>query len=117
MTTAALGGSIDVPLLSQSRVAVSIPAGTETGKQFRIKGKGMPVLRSNVKGDMYIQVEVETPRHPASLVGVHDTKHASVSSDDSDLGDSNTVVDTRSKIARTFARSKGRSSHDYLLFL
>ncbi len=63
MTTAALGGSIDVPLLDQSRVAVSIPAGSETGKQFRIKGKGMPVLRSNAKGDMYIQVEVETPKN------------------------------------------------------
>ncbi|MGE3915572.1 MAG: molecular chaperone DnaJ [Hyphomicrobiaceae bacterium] len=62
MTTAALGGSIDVPLLDNTRVAVSVPAGTETGKQFRIKGKGMPVLRSNVKGDMYIQVEVETPK-------------------------------------------------------
>ncbi|MBS0240725.1 MAG: molecular chaperone DnaJ [Proteobacteria bacterium] len=62
MTTAALGGSIDVPLLDQTRVAVSVPAGTETGKQFRIKGKGMPVLRSSTKGDMYIQVEVETPK-------------------------------------------------------
>lgn len=63
MTTAALGGSIDVPLLDNSRVAVTVPAGTETGKQFRIKGKGMPVLRSNVRGDMYIQVEVETPKN------------------------------------------------------
>ncbi|MGE0517259.1 MAG: molecular chaperone DnaJ, partial [Hyphomicrobiaceae bacterium] len=63
MTTAALGGSIDVPLLDNSRVAVSVPAGTETGKQFRIKSKGMPVLRSNVRGDMYIQVEVETPKN------------------------------------------------------
>jgi molecular chaperone DnaJ len=63
MTTASLGGSIDVPLLDNSRVAVSVPAGTETGKQFRIKGKGMPVLRSNVRGDMYIQVEVETPKN------------------------------------------------------
>jgi len=63
MTTAALGGSIDVPLLDNSRVAVTIPAGTETGKQFRIKSKGMPVLRSNVRGDMYIQVEVETPKN------------------------------------------------------
>lgn len=63
MTTAALGGSIDVPLLDNSRVAVTVPAGTETGKQFRIKSKGMPVLRSNVRGDMYIQVEVETPKN------------------------------------------------------
>jgi len=63
MTTAALGGSIDVQMLDSSRVAVTVPAGAETGKQFRIKGKGMPVLRSNVRGDMYIQVEVETPKN------------------------------------------------------
>ena len=41
---------------------VKIPEGTETGKQFRLKGKGMPVLRSKTIGDMYIQVEVETPK-------------------------------------------------------
>ena len=42
---------------------MKIPEGTETGKQFRLKGKGMPVLRSKVSGDMYIQVEVETPKN------------------------------------------------------
>jgi molecular chaperone DnaJ len=42
---------------------VKIPEGTETGKQFRLKGKGMPVLRSKVTGDMYIQVDVETPKN------------------------------------------------------
>ena len=42
---------------------VKIPEGTETGKQFRLKGKGMPVLRSKMRGDMYIQVEVETPKN------------------------------------------------------
>ncbi len=63
MTTAALGGNIEVPTLDGSRVKMPIPAGAETGKQFRLKGKGMPVLRSNVQGDMYIQVEVETPKN------------------------------------------------------
>ncbi len=63
MTTAALGGTIEVPTLDGSRVKMPVPAGTETGKQFRLKGKGMPVLRSKVHGDMYIQVEVETPKH------------------------------------------------------
>jgi molecular chaperone DnaJ len=42
---------------------VKVPEGSETGKQFRIKGKGMPMLRSKVSGDMYIQVEVETPKN------------------------------------------------------
>ncbi|MFM9938240.1 MAG: molecular chaperone DnaJ [Hyphomicrobiaceae bacterium] len=63
MTTAALGGNIEVPTLDGSRVKMPIPAGAETGKQFRLKAKGMPVLRSNVQGDMYIQVEVETPKN------------------------------------------------------
>jgi molecular chaperone DnaJ len=40
---------------------VGIPEGTQTGKQFRLRGKGMPVLRSSQTGDMYIQVAVETP--------------------------------------------------------
>jgi molecular chaperone DnaJ len=63
MTTAALGGQIDVPTVEGSSSRVRIPEGTESGKQFRLKGKGMPVLRSKVTGDMYIQVEVETPKN------------------------------------------------------
>ncbi|MDH3580776.1 MAG: molecular chaperone DnaJ [Hyphomicrobiales bacterium] len=62
MTTAALGGQIEVPAVDGSRGRVKVPEGTQTGRQFRLKGKGMPVLRSKAKGDMYIQVEVETPR-------------------------------------------------------
>ncbi len=63
MTTAALGGNIEVPTLDGTRVKMPVPAGAESGKQFRLKGKGMPVLRSKVQGDMYIQVEVETPKN------------------------------------------------------
>ena len=63
MTTAALGGHIDVPTVDGGKTRVKMPEGTETGKQFRLKGKGMPVLRSKVTGDMYIQVEVETPKN------------------------------------------------------
>jgi molecular chaperone DnaJ len=62
MTSAALGGQIEVPALDGSATRVKIPEGTESGKQFRLKGKGMPVLRSKVVGDMYIQVDVETPK-------------------------------------------------------
>ena len=46
MTTAALGGQIDVPTIDGGKTRVKVPEGTETGKQFRLKGKGMPVLRS-----------------------------------------------------------------------
>ncbi len=63
MTTAALGGQIEVPTVEGSKTRVKVPEGTENGKQFRLKGKGMPVLRSKVTGDMYIQVEVETPKN------------------------------------------------------
>lgn len=63
MTTAALGGQIDVPTVDGTMTRVKVPEGTETGKQFRLKGKGMPVLRAKVTGDMYIQVEVETPKN------------------------------------------------------
>jgi molecular chaperone DnaJ len=63
MTTAALGGQVEVPTLDGTVSRVKIPDGTETGKQFRLKGKGMPVLRSNTSGDLYIQVDVETPKN------------------------------------------------------
>ncbi|WP_295556856.1 molecular chaperone DnaJ [uncultured Hyphomicrobium sp.] len=63
MTTAALGGQIEVPTLEGTASRVKIPEGSESGKQFRLKGKGMPVLRSKTIGDMYIQVDVETPKN------------------------------------------------------
>jgi len=62
MTTAALGGQIEVPTIDGGKSRVKIPEGTESGRQFRIRLKGMPVLRSNQQGDLYIQVEVETPK-------------------------------------------------------
>ncbi|MSO64357.1 MAG: molecular chaperone DnaJ [Alphaproteobacteria bacterium] len=61
MTTAALGGDIEVPSLDGSRAKVTIPAGIQTGKQFRLKGKGMPQLRGHGHGDMYVEFTVETP--------------------------------------------------------
>ncbi|HSK40418.1 MAG TPA: molecular chaperone DnaJ [Arenibaculum sp.] len=61
MTTAALGGTVEVPNIDGSRAKITVPAGTQTGHQFRLKGKGMSVLRSASRGDMYIQANVETP--------------------------------------------------------
>jgi molecular chaperone DnaJ len=60
-TTAALGGSIDVPTVEGSRTRVTVPAGTQSGHRFRLKGKGMTVLRSPLRGDMYVNAVVETP--------------------------------------------------------
>lgn len=61
MTTAALGGSINVPTLDGSKAKVTIPAGTQSGNQFRLRNKGMPVMRSSAQGDMYIHATVEVP--------------------------------------------------------
>jgi molecular chaperone DnaJ len=63
MATATLGGQFDVPTVEGSTSRVKVPDGTQTGKQFRLRGKGMPIMRSSQHGDMYIQVTVETPRN------------------------------------------------------
>ncbi|MBB5372143.1 molecular chaperone DnaJ [Acidocella aromatica] len=63
MTQAALGGEIEVPTIDGSAAKVKIPAGTQSGDQFRLRNKGFSVLRSTQRGDMYIQVAVETPQH------------------------------------------------------
>jgi len=62
MTTAALGGQFEVATLDSTKSRVKVPEGTQTGKQFRLKGKGMPVMRSSNLGDLYIQVVTETPQ-------------------------------------------------------
>ena len=61
MTMAALGGDIDVPTLNGGRGAVTMPEGTQTGRQFRLRGNGMPHMRGRGQGDMYVQTMVETP--------------------------------------------------------
>ncbi len=60
-TKAALGHEIEVPTIAGKRAKVKIPPGTQTGQKFRLKGKGMSVLRSEAKGDLFIEVFVETP--------------------------------------------------------
>jgi molecular chaperone DnaJ len=61
MTTAALGGEIDAPTLDGGRTRVKIPAGAQSGKQLRLRGKGMPQLRGGRYGDLYLELQVETP--------------------------------------------------------
>ncbi|MBR0671771.1 molecular chaperone DnaJ [Neoroseomonas soli] len=63
LTQAALGGHVEVPSIDGGRARVTIPAGTQTGDQFRLRGKGFSVLRSAARGDMYVQVSVETPQN------------------------------------------------------
>lgn len=63
MTTAALGGSFEVATLDGTQTRVKVPEGTQSGRQFRLRGKGMPVLRQPQVGDLYIQTVVETPQN------------------------------------------------------
>ena len=59
-TTAALGGEIEVPTLS-GKAAIDIPEGTQAGKQFRLRGRGVKGVRSSYAGDLYCHISVETP--------------------------------------------------------
>ncbi|HEY5817925.1 MAG TPA: molecular chaperone DnaJ [Mesorhizobium sp.] len=63
MTTAALGGQFEVATLDGTQTRVKVPEGTQNGRQFRLKGKGMPVLRQAQLGDLYIETSVETPQN------------------------------------------------------
>ena len=58
---AALGTSIEIPTIDGGKAKIKIPAGTQSGKQFRLKGKGMPYMRGSGNGDLYIQVNTEVP--------------------------------------------------------
>ena len=60
MVTASLGGEIDVPTLA-GKAAIDIPEGTQTGKQFRLRGKGIKGVRASYPGDLYCHILVETP--------------------------------------------------------
>ena len=63
MVQATLGGEFKVHTLDGEESLVKVPEGTQAGKQFRLKAKGMPVLRSRDVGDLYIQVRIETPQN------------------------------------------------------
>ncbi len=58
---AALGTTIEIPIIDGGKAKIKIPSGTQTGKQFRLKGKGMPYMRESGNGDLYIQVNTEVP--------------------------------------------------------
>ena len=58
---AALGTTVEVPSIDGGKSKIKIPSGTQYGKQFRLKGKGMPVLRRNICGDLYIRVTTQVP--------------------------------------------------------
>ncbi|MBL6779397.1 MAG: molecular chaperone DnaJ [Rhodobacteraceae bacterium] len=61
MSSAALGGDIEVPTIDGGRSRVKIPQGSQSGRQMRLRGKGMPAIKSSHSGDMFIELAVETP--------------------------------------------------------
>ncbi|MGQ0531609.1 MAG: molecular chaperone DnaJ [Caulobacteraceae bacterium] len=61
MCKAALGGEIEIPTIDGERTRVTIPAGAQTGRRFRVKGKGMTHLRGKDRGDLHVELLVETP--------------------------------------------------------
>ena len=61
MTAAALGGVVEVPTIDGGKAKVNVPSGTQTGQQFRLRGKGMSVLNARQRGDMYVESRIETP--------------------------------------------------------
>ena len=86
-TTAALGGQVEVPTLTGGRTRITIPEGTQTGRQFRLRGKGMPTLRSSgttgAAGDLYVHAVVETP------VNLNRKQKDLLKAFDKELGDAN----------------------------
>ena len=61
MSTAAIGGDVEVPTIDGGRSRVKVPEGSQSGRQMRLRGKGMPALRGGGTGDMFIELAVETP--------------------------------------------------------
>ena len=58
---AALGTSLEIPIIDGGKAKIKIPAGIQNGKQFRLKGKGMPYMRGSGNGDLYVQINTEVP--------------------------------------------------------
>ena len=63
MTVATLGGEVEIPTIDGGRSKIKIPDGSQTGRRMRLRGKGMSVLRQQGRGDMYVELAVETPKN------------------------------------------------------
>ena len=89
MTTAALGGEIEAPTIDGGRTRVKIPAGSQSGKQLRLRAKGMPQLRGGRFGDLYLELAVETPvnltAHQKELLRLFEEAGAENSPESSDF--------------------------------
>ena len=63
MVCATLGGEIEIPGIDGKKLKLSVPEGTQTGAQIRLKGEGMPLMNSTKRGDLFVGIKVETPTH------------------------------------------------------
>ncbi len=63
MTKAALGDKIDVPTIEGGKATITVPEGTQSGQHLRLKGKGMPILQRSSRGDLIVEITVETPQN------------------------------------------------------
>lgn len=63
MTTAALGGKFEISTMDGTKSRVTVPEGTQQGREMRLRGKGMPLLRSSQFGDLYVRIAIETPQN------------------------------------------------------
>lgn len=91
--TAALGGSAEIPTVD-GRARLKIPAGTQPGKVLRLRGKGLPQMNSNVRGDLLVNVMVYIPE------SITDTEKAAIES----LKDAPNIVPSQSTSRRIFSR-------------
>lgn len=91
--TAALGGPAEIPTVD-GRARLTIPAGTQPGKVLRLRGKGLPQLNSNIKGDLLVNVMVYVPEN------LNDKEKSAIES----LKDSDNIVPSKSTASRIFSR-------------
>ncbi len=89
MVTAALGGEIETPTIDGGRVKIKIPEGAQTGRKFRLRGKGMSMLRRKDRGDMLVELQVETPSKLSPEQKELLKEFASISGDDTNSHSNN----------------------------
>jgi molecular chaperone DnaJ len=94
---AALGASIEIPGLDQESEVLKVPAGTQTGAVFRLKGRGLKDLDTHRRGDMYVKVEVKTPENPDKEEKILLRRLAEIRGENLDSVDRSVVVRFRNK--------------------
>lgn len=98
---AALGGEVSVPTLD-GHVTMNVPAGTQSGKVFRLKGRGMPLLRGTGQGDQYVKVMIQVPEHLSGEQRKLLEEFARISGEDAASNAGSTMESIKEKIKKVF---------------